>query len=322
MPLPLKTRLFWSAYKLVERAPAMQQPVDRVRAASDRRRKVIGLPGSQLITGGSNKGAQTSERTFTTGDGAELRLRIYRPRDAAPGLLPVIVNFHGGGFVSGDVMQSEWWCSSVAAQAGVVVVSVGYRLSPESPYPGPVEDCYAGLEWTAAHAAELGVDPSRLAVMGDSAGGNLAAVISLLARDRKGPAIALQILLYPAVDFVTTFPSELENAHAPVLGKADMDNVPRLYLHGTAHDIKEPYVSPLLAESHEGLPTALIQTAQYDPLRDQGPAYASKLRAAGVQVRLTNYAGAVHGYISLPGVVPAAHQAVAEVSDEVRRLLG
>jgi acetyl esterase len=317
MAIPLKTSVFWAIYRVTERRPVMQLPADKVRAASELRKKSLRLPGMWLITGKSDRGVDISESAAKLEDGTVLPLRVYRPKNTGSEPLPVVVNFHGGGWVSGDVHQSEWWASSVAAQSGAVVVSVEYRLAPEFKFPIPAEDCYGATAWIAEHADELGIDPSRIAVMGDSAGGNLAAVVSLMARDRNGPPIALQVLLYPSVELAGEFPSELENANAPVLGRADLDNVPRLYLADFENDSADPYASPLRAK-HHGLPPALIQTAQYDPLRDQGAAYAAALRDAGVTVRLTNYVGAVHGYISLPGVIPAAHQALSEAVDSIR----
>jgi acetyl esterase len=241
---------------------------------------------------------------------------VYRPAGSLDEALPLIVNFHGGGFISGDPRQSEWWCSSIAHEVHAVVVSVDYRLAPEHPFPVAPEDCYAATAWAAAHSADLGADGSRLAVMGDSAGGNLAAVVCLMARDRGGPAIAFQLLIYPSVDMVNEYPSEDENEFAPILTKAD--------LH--AHDLycpdhkSDPYASPLLGK-HEGLPPALIQTANHDPLRDQGPAYATALQAAGVSARVRNYIDAVHGYISVPGVVPASRQALADAVEALRDAL-
>lgn len=311
MAMPWRTSFFWTIYKLVERAPVMQQPAEKVRAASDLRKKLLALPGSTLITGRADRGAEISSATAVLEDGTELPLRVYRPQSAGTASLPVVVNFHGGGWVSGDVRQSEWWASSIAAQAGVVVVSVDYRLAPEHPFPIPVEDCYAATVWVSEHAGELGVDASRLAVMGDSAGGNMAAVVSMMARDRGGPDVALQVLLYPSVDITQAFDSEEQNASAPILGRLDIDNVPRLYFLNSDRDPGDPYASPLRGK-HDGLPPALIQTAQFDPLRDHGVAYTAALRAAGVHVRYTNYVGAVHGYASLPGIAPAARQALAE----------
>jgi acetyl esterase len=318
--IPVRTALFWTAYRLVDRAPVMQQPVETVRAASDLRNRMLRLPLAGLIAGRTHRDVEVSESVAKAADGTSLPLRSYRPRGRAGVALPVVLNFHGGGWVSGDVRQSEWWASSVAAQAGVTVVSVEYRLAPEHPFPGPPEDCYDATVWVAEHADELGVDRGRLAVMGDSAGGNLAAVVALMARDRKGPAIAAQVLMYPAVDLVGEFPSERENANAPIVTSKDIANTPGLYFHGSAGERSDPYASPLRAD-HHGLPPALIQTAQHDPLRDHGAAYAEALRAAGVPVQLTNYVDAVHGYVSVPGVVPAARPALNEAAAFVREQL-
>jgi acetyl esterase len=320
MPIPLRTAAFWAVYSLLERTPVMQQPAEKVRAAAELRKKAMMLPGASLVTGGLHRGVMVQTDAAKAADGAALPVVIYRPKDAAADPVPVVVNFHGGGWVSGDPKQSEWWASSVAAEAGVVVVSVDYRLAPEHPFPGPPEDCYDTVRWVVEHAGELRVDPERLAVMGDSAGGNLAAVVSLMARDRGGPRIALQVLIYPSVDLAGEFPSEHENANAPILTSKDLANTPHVYFHDCGRELTDPYASPLRAE-HAGLPPALIQTAQFDPLRDHGPAYAEALRAAGVPVRLTNYVDAVHGYISLPGLVPAARQALAEAVASVREYL-
>jgi acetyl esterase len=318
MAIPLRTRLFWTLVSTLQGPSMYQLPQDQVRAASDRRRRLTVLPGAFVFVGGTHRGATVQDRTAVLADGSTLPVRVYRPRDAS-GPVPVVLNFHGGGWTSGDPQQSQWWCSSVAAEAGVVVVSVDYRLAPEHVFPVAAEDCYGATVWVAEHADELGVDASRLAVMGDSAGGNLAAVVALMSRDRSGPAIALQVLIYPVVDLAASYPSEEENEFAPLLAKADLTGATGLYC--LAEQASDPYASPLRAPSHAGLPPALIQTAQHDPLRDQGPAYAAALRADGVPVRLTNYIDAVHGYISIPGVVPAARQALAETVDVVRESL-
>jgi acetyl esterase len=318
MAIPLRTRVFWKLVSTLEGPSMFQLPREEVRAASERRRRLTRLPGAFLLAGKTHRGVTVQDRTALLADGSTPPVRVYRPRDAS-GPVAVVVNFHGGGFASGDPQQSQWWCSSVAAGAGVVVVSVDYRLAPEHVFPAAAEDCYAATAWVAEHADELGVDASRLAVMGDSAGGNLAAVVALMSRDRSGPAIALQVLLYPVVDLAASFPSEDENEFAPVLRKADLTGATGLYC--LADQASDPYASPLRAASYADLPPALIQTAQHDPLRDQGPAYAAALRAAGVPVRLTNYIDAVHGYISIPGVVPAARQALAETVDVVRESL-
>jgi acetyl esterase len=316
--MPLRTRAFWSVYRVLDRAPVMQQPADRVRARSEQRKRLFRLPVARVITGWPDRSVEISDTTMRLEDDTDLPLRIYRPKAGGAEPLPVVVNFHGGGWVSGDARQSEWWCAGVAAGAGVVVISVEYRLAPEHPFPTATEDCYAVAKWVAEHGAELGVEGARLTVMGDSAGGNLAAVVTLMARDRGAPDIALQVLIYPSVAVGVDFPSKHENADAPVLTAKDVANTPRLYLLGTDADTKDPYVSPLYAEHHD-LPPTLIQTAQYDPLRDEGAAYAAALRDAGVDVRLTNYVDAVHGYASLPGISPSAGQALAEAIEMIRQ---
>lgn len=335
MAIPLRAKVFWTVLEKLDIQPVFQQSSERVRAASNRRAALTRVPGASVVTGGTRSGVEVEERTIKLDDGAEIDLRVYRPSGGTPAgtlatggggtdaeALPIVMNFHGGGFVAGDPVQSEWWASSVALKAHAVVVSPHYRLAPEHPYPVPVEDCYAATVWAAGHADELGADGTRLAVMGDSAGGNIAAVVSLMARDRKGPAIAAQVLVYPCVEFETKYPSEAENAHAFVLTKKDMDNVPSLYFaKGELGRQTEPYASPLRAESHADLPPALIQTAQQDPLRDQGPVYADALAAAGVPVRITNYVDAFHGFISMPGLVPAAHQALDEAVECLKQTL-
>lgn len=320
VPIPLRTAAFWTVYKRLERRPVMQTRPHQTRAASELRKRAMKIPFARLLTGGLARGVAVLDTAATLPDGTMLPLRVYRPTSAPAGALPVVVNFHGGGWVSGDVHQSEWWASSVAALAGVVVISVEYRLAPEHSFPVPMEDCYGATEWIAEHAAELGVDARRLTVMGDSAGGNLAAAVSVAARDRGTPDIALQVLVYPCVELIDTFPSEAENFDAPILSGRDLDNTPKLYFHNSDREMSDPYASPLRAK-HEGLPPALIQTAQFDPLRDQGSAYAEALREAGVEVRLTNYVDAVHGYATLPGLMPTARQALAEAVAMIRHYL-
>lgn len=311
---------FWTIYKVVDRRPVFQQPPDRVRKAAKRRSLLMSLPLAWPIVGRAHSGARIERGCAVAADGTELALRIYRPNNAGAGPLPVVVNFHGGGWVSGDLNHSQWWASTLAAEAGVLVISVDYRLAPEHSFPGPAEDCYDATLWIAEHAAQLGADPSRLAVMGDSAGGNLAAVVPLMARDRGTPHIALQLLMYPTVDLSHSFPSVDENANAPILGRKDVRTNASNYFHNSSGEPTDPYASPLQAK-HEGLPPALIQTAQYDPLRDEGAAYAAALREAGVDAQCTNYLDSVHGYISLPGLVPEAKDALAEVVAFVRERL-
>ena len=320
MAVPIRTKIIWSVVDLVERDPVMQQPPERVLRGRRRRQRLNRLPGMWLLVGRPHSGTRIERGEIRLDDDTVLPLRLYRPKNAGTGTLPVVVNFHGGGWVSGDAYQSEWWCAGIAARAEVVVVSVDYRLAPEYRFPVPAEDCYAATAWVAANATSLGVDPNRLAVMGDSAGGNLAAAVALMARDRGGPAIALQVLIYPSLDTSRGYPSEVENAEAPVLRKKDIENTRRIYLADPAVDARNPYASPLQGDV-AGLPPAVIQTAQHDPLRDHGACYAERLRASGVEVRYVNYADAVHGYISMPGVVPAGNQAMTDAVRDIREVL-
>lgn len=316
MPVPLRMSAFWAVYKVLDRRPVFQQPPDKVRRAANVRSFLMGNPLAQVVVGRTASGIVVEKGRALAGDGAQLALRIHRPKDARDEVLPVVVNFHGGGWVSGDLRHAEWWCSTLAARARVVVISVDYRLAPEHPFPGPPEDCYDATAWIADHAAELGVDATRLAVMGDSAGGNLAAVVAMMSRDRGHPDIALQLLMYPSVDLTRSFGSVDENAHAPILGRKDVQTNARNYFHNSTGDRADPYASPLRGK-HQGLPPALIQTAQFDPIRDEGTAYAQALQAAGVAVQLTNYLDSVHGYISLPGLVPEARRALADLVEFV-----
>jgi acetyl esterase/lipase len=315
MPPPLLISVAWKVIARLEGSAARATDAATIQREAKRRQRLTRLPVARLVIGVPDRSVLVTTSEATLPDCTRLPLRIYRPA-GGDSPRPVVVNFHGGGWVSGDAYQSEWWCSGIAARAEAVIVSVDYRLAPDFPFPTAVQDSYAVTEWVAAHADELGVDAARLAVMGDSAGGNLAAEVCLLARDRGGPRIGSQVLIYPATDFVEEYPSEVENANAPVLSKADMVRHRRLYLDGV--DPADPMASPLRASSHEGLPSALIQVARHDPIRDQGAAYAKVLAADGVAVRLTEYRNSVHGYISIPGLVPEARTARAEAADALR----
>jgi acetyl esterase/lipase len=266
-------------------------------------------PVTDRVFGAVAPGVELVDRTFD-GPAGTLPLRVYRPRGGGAAPRPLVVNFHGGGFVFGSLDQSDWMCSNVAATVGAVVVSVDYRLAPSHPFPAAVDDAYATLEWAAAQAGELGAG-GRLGVMGESAGGNLAAAVALLARDRGGPAVHHQALLYPATDMSRT-PSGA--ADTPILSPAEMNAFRRHYL-GDA-DPRDPRLSPVLAQDHSGLPPALVQVAEHDPLREDGVRYADALRAAGVPVRFTEYVGMPHGYLNFPGVCRSAPQALAELCAE------
>ncbi len=247
------------------------------------------------------------------GPAVEIPARIYRPGD---GTLPGLVWFHGGGWVLGSLESTDPLCRSLAAQAGCLVISVDYRLAPEHRFPAAVEDAYAATRWVAEHGPELGLDPTRLAVGGDSAGGNLAAVVALQARE-AGPRLSYQLLVYPATDLRGWYPSYEEN-WGYFLTERDMRWFEGNYLNADSEK-DDPRVSPLHASSHVGLPPALIVTAEYDPLRDQGEAYGEKLRADGVPVEVRRYQGMIHAFLGMP--VDRAKTALQEIATALRTAL-
>ena len=272
-----------------------------------------GMPESRvtdLIFGKTPPGVAVTNRSVPGPDG-DIPVRVYRPVRSAAGPRPLVVYYHGGGFVFGYLRMGDWLCGQVASRVGAVVVSVDYRLAPVHRFPAAVEDSYAALAWAAANSAgEVGAG-GPLGVMGESAGGTLSAVMCLLARERGGPAISHQALIYPATDMT----AERENVQMPFLSSDEMAAYRRMYL-GPDGDPANPWASPLLAKDHEGLPPALIQVAEYDPLRDDGMRYAAALRAAGVPVRLTEYVGMPHGFMNFPGLCRSAPQALSELCAE------
>ena len=304
-PIDLRVRAFaWLAEKLG--APGTKSDA-QIIAMQARHMPSNALTGR--IFGAAVPGT-TIRDTDVPGPAGRIPVRIYQPGRGSSQARPLILNFHGGGFVFGDLRMSDWLCSSVAMTVGAVVVSVDYRLAPGHPFPAAVDDCYAALVWAAANAAELGA-AAGIGVMGESAGGNLSAVTCLLARDRGGPRISHQALLYPATD-LTRLPAQ--GTKSLIISGSDMHAYRRWYL-GSA-DAADPRVSPLLAADHSGLPPALIQVAEHDPLRGDGARYAAALRAAGVPVRFTEYVGMPHGYLNFPGVCRGAAQALAEICAE------
>ncbi|MFC4691921.1 MULTISPECIES: alpha/beta hydrolase [Geodermatophilus] len=296
--------------RLLARTSITRMDGERLRRAQQRR--VPHNPVTDLLLGGVAPGVRLTDGT-ARGEAGKVPVRTYRP-EWATGPLPLVVNFHGGGWTLGNLDSADWLCSSVSATVGAVVVSVEYRLAPGHRWPAAAEDCYAALTDVVERAAEFGADPERVAVMGDSAGGNLAAVVCLMARERSGPRIAHQGLVYPSVDLTMSSPSIDENAHAPILTRADCRAFRDHYLgDGDPH---HPHASPLFATDHAGLPPALVQVAEHDPIRDDGVRYAAVLRDAGVPVRLTEYVGMPHGFLAFPRLCRSAPQALAELCAE------
>jgi acetyl esterase len=258
------------------------------------------------------------------GPAGAIPLRLYRPLGApAAAALPALVFYHGGGWVIGDLDSHDVLCRQVCNASGAAVVSVDYRLGPEHRYPAAVDDAFAALQWIATHAGTLGIDGTRLAVGGDSAGGNLAAVVALMARDGGGPRIALQLLIYPAVDAANPTPSLASEADVLPLTDRAMSWFYDHYLGAertrTARDWR---VSPALAASHAALPPAYVLTAEHDVLRDEGQAYATTLAAAGVPVEHIAYPGMIHGFITMGRMVGMADTAIAGCAAALGKALG
>ena len=248
-------------------------------------------------------------------------LRLYRPRGiGASTALPGLVFFHGGGWVIGDLDTHDVLCRQLTAESGASVVSVDYRLAPEHKFPAAIDDAWAATRWVAAHATELALDGNRLAVGGDSAGGNLAAVVALLAREAGGPPLVLQVLIYPVTDVAAETASYADFAEGFMLTRDSMRWFTAQYLTG-AQEALDWHVSPLRALSLAGLPPALIVTAGFDPLREEGEAYGRKLREAGVRVDAICYGGMLHGFVGMGRLIETGNRAVAHVGASLRQAL-
>ena len=255
------------------------------------------------------------------GPAVEIPVRIYSPRGTGP--FGALVYFHGGGWVIGNLETHDATCRQLTAGAGCVTISVDYRLAPEHKFPAGPEDCYAATKWVADNARTLGLVANRLAVGGDSAGGNLAAVVALMARDRGGPNLAFQLLVYPATDCADDTPSQSEFAESSpnwLLSRADMEWFWGHYLG--PNDRSNPLACPALAKSLANLPPAFVLTAEVDPLRDEGESYAEALRRAGVKVKLRRYDGVCHGFFSMASLIDKGRLAVADSCAELRSALG
>jgi acetyl esterase/lipase len=285
--------------KVLDAVPFRLSADDGVEAA---RRQLRDLPRRQV-----HPELRVDNRSID-GPAGPIDIRIYWP--STESVSPVLVYFHGGGFVVGDLDTHDGTCRQHAVGAGAVVVSIDYRLAPEHPYPAAVEDAWAATQWVAAHAGEIDADAARLAVAGDSAGGTLSAVIAQRARNQGGPAIAFQLLWYPSTLWDASLPSFTENASAPVLDRNAVAAFSRWYAGEV--DLSDPPagMAPGRAKNLAGLPPAYIAVAGHDPLRDDGMRYGELLAAAGVPVEVHNAETLVHGYVGYAGVVPAATAAL------------
>jgi acetyl esterase len=258
------------------------------------------------------------EAVTVPGQGGPIPARLYLPGGLPAGEpTPLLVFFHAGGWVIGDLETHDGVCRFLAAAAGTAVLALDYRLAPEHPFPAAVEDAWAGFAWATANAAQIGVDPARIGVGGDSAGGNMAAVVSLLAKAVGGPLPAMQLLIYPPTDSAGDLPSRNLFSDGFMLTKGDMDSFEGHYLPpGT--DKTDPRVSVLLAPDLGGLPPAYVATAGFDPLRDEGEAYALRMREAGVQVALRRHPGLIHGFANMTAVSRSSRGAMLEVAGALR----
>ena len=294
--------------------PAVQPLLDIVNAP--------GSPGLESLSPPEARALYEGLALLAPGDGAEVasveersiagvRCQIVTPTGEGP--FPVLIWIHGGGWVIGTADQSLPTCRDLAAGAGCVVFDVDYRLAPEHPFPAAPDDCVAVTRWVLEHAGELGGDPTRVATGGDSAGGNLAAVVA-----NEVPGLVLQVLVYPGTDLTLSCPSIDENGEGYLLTKASMVWFTNHYVG--AADPKAPRISPLYADDEviAAAPPALVITAEFDPLRDEGEAYAARLRDAGVAVQATRYDGQIHGFFSMPSILPKGQAAVDEAIAALR----
>lgn len=316
--MPLRT-------KLLARALSRSRSAERMQTADEIARSRAWFAPARApftwVTGAVPGSVEIGATSFRARDGHEVAVRTYRPRHAGDEALPAMLWFHGGGWVLGNTRGYDPLCAWIADRAHVAVLNVDYRLAPEHRAPQAAHDCVDAARWAASEVSGPGLRHTGLGLAGDSAGGNLAAVAAqVLGRDGGAP-IAYQALVYPAVDATMSSASVVQHAHAPILTRGDMDLFLAHYL-GTdddALDPLDPLVSPLHAHDLGGLPPALVQTADLDPLRDEGAAYARALAEAGVEVRHTNYPRVPHGFMSFPGATRVGGAARAELVEWVAR---
>ena len=304
------------AQTLLDMVRAANRPAFETVGAAEAR--LLYMAGRRVLAPEPMLVAEMRDLTLP-GPGGPIPLRLYR--SSADAVLPVLVFFHGGGWVVGDIETHDTVCRHLANRAECAVVSVDYRLAPEHKFPAAVEDSFAATLWIADNAAALGVDPARLAVGGDSAGGNLAAAVSLIARDAGAPRICYQLLIYPATDAAMRHESIARFAEGYVLTRPTMRWFYEQYLRDPS-DAADWRVSPLVAPDLARLPPALVLTAGYDPLCDEGDAYAARLTAAGVPVQHRRFPGQIHGFATNGKIIRAAESALDEAAAALKQAWG
>lgn len=312
MQFDLQTKLF---IKLAERGspkPMTEQTPQEMRAAREIHEEPNAI--SQVIGGPSHDMHMIIDQ-FIDGRNGPIQIRAYQPTPERD--VPLVMLFHGGGWVVGNINDYDAFSRRIAHESGAIVVAVEYRLAPEHKFPAALEDCYDATVWAAENINYVGGDIARLVVMGDSAGGNLAAAVSLMARDLGGPAIKQQILIYPVTDGTCSMPSHQTMADAPILSSELMRQFVSYYASVSA-DVVNPYFSPYFADDVSNQPDSLVITAEYDPLCDEGRAYAEKLIMAGNNVNYTQYPKSLHGFLSFPGFAKWADAAYKQIGDTIR----
>lgn len=307
MPVDPQAQVFLDMLAALNVPPANTQTVADARAMMEASRQLDSSPPEPIH--------RVENRTIP-GPAGEIPVRIYTPEGDGP--FPVLVYFHGGGWVICSLDTHDGVCRLLANQAQCVVVSVDYRLAPEHKFPAAADDCYAATKWVVENAASISGKPERVAVGGDSAGGNLAAVVSLMAKENGGPHIVFQLLIYPATDYYIPGTASIrENAEGYYLTRDAMIWFWNHYAN-SEEDANNPHMAPLRAKDLHGLPPALVITAEYDPLRDEGEMYATRLQEAGISVTATRYDGMVHGFFSLTNMMDQAKVAMAEAAAALR----